>query len=104
MKDVVVLAHNKKECYYVVRFETCKFYIVFHLQTEHNKQYDANEEHKRKEIFRENFEKVNEHNKKYKAGEVTFEMAINKFSDLTEDEIGKYTGVLPGHSGAAGVF
>lgn len=72
------------------------------MQSEHNKNYDAQEEPKRKAIFKENVDKINAHNKKFDKGEVTFTMGINKFSDLTEEEFKKhYVGGYKPKSGAA---
>lgn len=73
-----------------------------YLQSKHNKNYSGDEEPKRKEIFQQNLQKIKEHNKKYEAGEVTFLMGVNQFSDLTEEEFkNTYTGGYKPHSAAA---
>lgn len=66
----------------------------FHiLQSQHKKNYNADEEAKRKAIFKENLDKINEHNERYEKGEVTYIMGVNKFADLTEEEFKtQYTG------------
>ncbi|XP_055387365.1 cystein proteinase inhibitor protein salarin-like [Condylostylus longicornis] len=71
---------------------------VFNVQwenfkNEYNKMYSSTtEEGLRKEIFRVNLEKINNHNKKYQNKEVTFEMGINQFTDLTTEEFKKQSG------------
>ncbi|XP_046663095.1 procathepsin L-like [Homalodisca vitripennis] len=53
----------------------------------HEREYDTPEEElKRKNIFLENLQFVREHNEKFENGEVTFDVEINKFSDLTTEE------------------
>ncbi|XP_037916428.1 crustapain-like [Hermetia illucens] len=47
----------------------------------------AEEEAKRKAIFGKTLEQVKEHNKRYDAGEVTYSMGLNAFSDLNPDEV-----------------
>merc|ERR1719473_95935 len=46
----------------------------------------ANEHEKRAAIFADNVAYMNEHNAKYAAGEVTFYLGVNEFSDLSHDE------------------
>jgi len=53
----------------------------------------AIEEEFRQKIFLNNLKTVNDHNKLFKEGKVTFDLAINKFADLTAQEFGeKYNG------------
>ncbi|XP_034101930.1 cathepsin L-like [Drosophila albomicans] len=53
----------------------------------HNKTYqDASEELKRLQIFVENKKLIDTHNKRYVAGEESYEMGVNKFSDMTPEE------------------
>ncbi|XP_046663096.1 LOW QUALITY PROTEIN: uncharacterized protein LOC124355994 [Homalodisca vitripennis] len=53
----------------------------------HEREYDTPEEElKRKNIFLENLQFVREHNEKFENGEVTFDVEINKYSDLTTKE------------------
>lgn len=56
------------------------------MQEQHSKQYDDTENQLRKKIFLANKQMIEEHNEKYKAGEETFEMGLNKYSDLSHDE------------------
>ncbi|XP_074028344.1 cystein proteinase inhibitor protein salarin [Leptinotarsa decemlineata] len=59
----------------------------------HGKSYENEEEEAtRRAIFETNLQKIEEHNKKYDNGEVTWKMGINKFADLTPDEMKKFTG------------
>ncbi|KAF7284639.1 hypothetical protein GWI33_021827 [Rhynchophorus ferrugineus] len=44
------------------------------------------EEQQRFNIFKANFDRIQEHNKKYEAGEVTYTQGINDFADLTREE------------------
>ncbi|XP_017473993.1 PREDICTED: digestive cysteine proteinase 2 [Rhagoletis zephyria] len=58
-----------------------------------NKVYtDAQEDNMRRERFVKSKQTVEEHNKKYENGEVTWKMAINHLSDLTEEEYAKRCG------------
>ncbi|KAG8290266.1 hypothetical protein J6590_086369 [Homalodisca vitripennis] len=53
----------------------------------HVKEYaTAQEELKRKNIFLGNLQFVREHNAKFEKGEVSFDVEINKFADLTTQE------------------
>lgn len=68
---------------------------IFLIQSEYNKNYATPEEEQLHfKIFADNWKAVQEHNKKFAAGEVTWEMGINQFSDLTPDEMKKHTGLL----------
>jgi len=65
------------------------------------------EELLRKEIFLSNVQMIEEHNKKFEAGEETYGMGVNQFSDLTESEFKAQLGfkIFEGNqSGASGVF
>lgn len=55
------------------------------LQQKYNKNYGQEDQYRAK-IWLKNLKKANEHNAKYEKGEVTWKMAINEFSDKTEDE------------------
>jgi len=57
------------------------------FKTEFGKTYEPKEDAMRKEIFQKNLEKIEAHNQKYEAGEVTYEMGLNNFSDWTPAEI-----------------
>ena len=58
--------------------------------TEERKQYFNEEEYRfRKAIFEKNLELVNEHNS---LPDRTYDMGINFFADLTEDEMQHYYG------------
>ncbi|KAG8256913.1 hypothetical protein J6590_059863 [Homalodisca vitripennis] len=53
----------------------------------HEREYDTPEEEEtRKNIFLENLQFVREHNENFENGEVSFDVEINKFSDLTTEE------------------
>merc|ERR1712126_141846 len=57
------------------------------FKTVHKKSYETEaEELLRKEIFLNNVQKVEEHNQKFEAGEVSFKLGVNQFSDLIESE------------------
>lgn len=60
----------------------------FGLQMKYHKKYQNETEEKiHIEIFLKNKHKIEEHNEKHANGSVTFKMALNKFSDLTPDEL-----------------
>uniref|UniRef100_A0A1B6FW15 Cathepsin propeptide inhibitor domain-containing protein n=1 Tax=Cuerna arida TaxID=1464854 RepID=A0A1B6FW15_9HEMI len=67
------------------------------FKVKYNKVYATPEEElKRRDIFLKNLKYVREHNEKYKRGEVSFEVGINEFSDMTNDEFNAtHTGLLP---------
>ncbi|KAG8265835.1 hypothetical protein J6590_085390, partial [Homalodisca vitripennis] len=53
------------------------------FKVSHEREYDTpEEEEKRKNIFLKNLQFVREHNEKFENGEVTFDVEINKYSDL----------------------
>lgn len=53
-----------------------------------NRTYkQPSEESKRFQIFAENCEKIQVHNDLYEAGNETFKLGINRYGDLTYDEI-----------------
>merc|ERR1719204_806120 len=54
----------------------------------HKKVYSSgSEESLRQEIFNKNVAMIEEHNKKYEAGEETFKMGINRFTDMLQSEV-----------------
>ncbi|XP_057658995.1 protein CTLA-2-beta-like [Diorhabda carinulata] len=65
------------------------------FKSTHNKSYSDEEDGRRFQIFKDNVEKIEAHNKKYESGEVTFKMGINKFADLTAEEMKSYKGLAP---------
>uniref|UniRef100_A0A336KN08 CSON013185 protein n=1 Tax=Culicoides sonorensis TaxID=179676 RepID=A0A336KN08_CULSO len=64
-------------------------------KSEHGKKYkNDSEENLRKKVFERNFKEVEDHNAKFERGEVTYRKSLNKFADLTnEDVISKFTGI-----------
>lgn len=64
------------------------------LQIKFKKSYENEEEDKkRKAIYFENKQHVEEHNKKFETGQVTWKMGINQFSDLSQEEFqNRHTG------------
>ncbi|XP_060653849.1 procathepsin L-like [Drosophila nasuta] len=57
------------------------------FKVEHEKSYDNEyEEQLRLQIFRDNKKLIDRHNKRYSAGEKTYKMGVNKFTDLTSKE------------------
>lgn len=63
-------------------------------QSKYSKAYkDHAEEVHRLNIFVNNLEFISEHNQRYESGEVSYRMAINKFSDLTAQEFLQLTGL-----------
>ncbi|KAG7153916.1 digestive cysteine proteinase 1-like [Homarus americanus] len=50
------------------------------------KYVDLEEERYRLNVFLDNLQYIEEFNKKYERGEVTYNLAINQFSDMTNDE------------------
>jgi len=57
------------------------------FKTSFEKEYESSAlESLRKNIFLDNKKIIDEHNERYEAGEVSFEMGINQFSDLTLKE------------------
>jgi len=54
----------------------------------HKKVYSSgSEESLRQEIFNKNVAMIEEHNKKFEAGEETFKMGINRFTDMLQSEV-----------------
>lgn len=68
-------------------------HIIIFFKITHKRVFDAEEDATRKALFAANLKKVNDHNVKYKAGEVTYELGINHFSDRTEAELKQMHGV-----------
>lgn len=62
------------------------YLFLFFFQGKFNKQYDGEEDQKRRSLYEKAKEKVETHNKKFESGEVTWKMGINHLADLTEDE------------------
>ncbi|KAL7732356.1 hypothetical protein ACLKA6_004340 [Drosophila palustris] len=57
------------------------------FKLEHEKTYDNDyEEQLRKQIFKDNKELIDKHNERYAAGEETYEMGVNQFTDLLASE------------------
>jgi len=57
------------------------------FKDQHGKTYNtAEEEYRRFKIFKNNLEIINSHNEEYEAGRISFQLAINHFTDWTNDE------------------
>nr|CAH7736095.1 unnamed protein product [Callosobruchus chinensis] len=57
------------------------------FKIQHGKTYRSLLEEKRRfEIFKSNCRTIEEHNKRYDNGKETFEMKINQFGDITQEE------------------
>lgn len=77
---------------FYIEFAKNEFHLEIHFQIwffqlKYAKNY-ANqiEEMIRMEIFLENKQKIKDHNEQYARGLVTYNMSLNKYSDLTPDE------------------
>jgi hypothetical protein len=55
-------------------------------QKKFGKQYESNEYDAKKSTFMSNLKMINRHNAMYKAGNTTWTMGLNQFSDLTSEE------------------
>lgn len=57
------------------------------FQQDFSKEYRSLREEKlRYEIFKDNLAAIEEHNAKYENGEESYDMGINQFTDLTDEE------------------
>jgi len=70
--------------------ETQGMFVKFVQQ--HGRQYDVEEMFHRYGVFKTNLAFIQKHNEKYAAGEVSYSLAANKFSDLTNSEYKKLLG------------
>jgi len=61
----------------------------------HGRQYDIEEMFHRYGVFKTNLAFIQKHNDKYARGEVSFSLAVNKFTDLTHDEYKLRLGYRP---------
>lgn len=70
------------------------FYFYFYFfQEKFDKKYKNNaEERMRMEIFRERLAMVVEHNMKADKGMETYSLAINEYSDISDEELSKMAG------------
>ncbi|RZC38023.1 cathepsin L1 [Asbolus verrucosus] len=60
-------------------------------KTKFDKNYpDAKENNRRKQIFIQYLQQVEDHNKKYEAGSISYSIGVNQFSDWTDEEKRKY--------------
>lgn len=59
------------------------------FKTKFNRTYSASEELKRFEVFRANAEKIKAHNERYDMGLESFKIGMNRYGDLTYDEVVK---------------
>ncbi|XP_045616608.1 digestive cysteine proteinase 1-like [Procambarus clarkii] len=65
------------------------------FKTIHSRKYvDAEEEQYRRSVFEHNLQYVKEFNEKYERGEVTFNLAMNQFGDMTNEE---FNAVMKGY-------
>lgn len=57
------------------------------FKVKHGKTYqDISEELRRMKVFKDNVKIIEEHNKRFAAGEETYEMGVNQFSDMSPSE------------------
>ncbi|KAG7153917.1 digestive cysteine proteinase 2 [Homarus americanus] len=77
-----------------------------HFKGKYGRQYvDAEEDSYRRVIFEQNQKYIEEFNKKYENGEVTFNLAMNKFGDMTLEEFNAVMkGNIPRRSAPVSVF
>ncbi|MCE2196779.1 hypothetical protein GQ599_09565 [Streptococcus thermophilus] len=65
------------------------------FKAKHNRKFvDAEEELYRQKVFEENLKYVVEFNEKFERGEVTFNLAMNQFGDMTNEE---FNAVMKGY-------
>jgi len=65
-------------------------------QFDYGKKYSSPKEFTmRKAIFDNNVKRIQEHNKMYEQGEVSYTMAVNQFTDMTQQEFEEYVQGLP---------
>ncbi|XP_065221429.1 uncharacterized protein LOC135846327 [Planococcus citri] len=60
------------------------------FKIEHSKNYETEKEDERRmKIYLDNLKKIIHHNELFKKGRTTYELGINKFSDLADEEFAK---------------
>lgn len=67
--------------------------LCYALQFE--RAYEGVEHQLRYITFKDNLARIEAHNEAFRKGEETFEMAINKFADMTKEEFKKMQGYMP---------
>ena len=80
-----------------------KFLFKLWTQTHGKKYLDAAEESFRFKIWKDNFAYVNDHNEKFLAGKETFDLEMNAFADLTNEEFDEIYLIRSFESSANGV-
>lgn len=71
--------------------------IFQNFKSQFNRKYSNDEEETKKLLtFTKNLRKIDSHNEKFKRGESTYEMGINEFADIDDDEFkATHTGYIP---------
>ncbi|XP_045603878.1 digestive cysteine proteinase 2 [Procambarus clarkii] len=74
------------------------------FKAQYDRHYlDVEEEHYRQSVFEKNLEFINDFNKRFEQGEVTFNLKMNQFGDMTNEEFNAIKGyeIEPRHSSMA---
>ncbi|XP_050355878.1 cathepsin L-like proteinase [Nymphalis io] len=83
-KDTIKREHTKHKFNDLHELSTDVDDAFLSFKIQHKKKYKVNEHEMRKQIFKKNLRRVLEQNQK----NLSYKLTINKFSDLTDDELG----------------
>lgn len=77
-------------CIYLSESEACEHFRRFPQQDKFNKSYNNIEDPQHMNIFLANKQHIDEHNSLYDLGQETYTMAVNNFTDWSNDEFSQF--------------